>query len=176
MPVSGDIERALSDIRAKLTPEFQRRQATGLVPKPRYPVLANMPLHALYRRYNVWRIRKDNPGLPLYEVAVRAGAQPNGPLEDVDIRKTLAASCSRDYKEAETIIDFVGRGLFPVPRADMAQNGACLDQSDEAHGEVVPLDADTMSLWLDRIYADEPERAEYHKATILPTLRAELPD
>ena len=173
IPFNGDIDRTLAELRGVLKPAFHEMQLAQGPSKAKYPVLVTTPLNALYRRYNIWRIKRDNPKLSLHEVALMGGALPSGPIEDNDVRRSLAAGCSRDLKDAKTLIDHVGRGFFPVlsekhiPPSPLSFSSA--DEGEPAD-EPESATAEEMALWLDQLYRDEPVKAASYKAAILPAL------
>lgn len=80
VPLNGDIERHLSKVRSLLRPAFDGFHSEGGPSQARYPIAATIPLNALYKRYNIWRVRQDNPDLKLHEVGIYGGLMPNGPM------------------------------------------------------------------------------------------------
>lgn len=171
VPFNGDIERTLSEMRTVLSAAFSAQGLDAGPSRARFPVLLTSPLHSLYRRYQVFRARRDNPDLTLHEVGLIAGLLPNGPLEDFDVRRVLAATTSRYLKEATFIVEQVGRGLFPV----MNQQQLTQVQAGVTVDAVVDDDLETtspeeMAQWIDRVYRNDPERAQKYRAEILPRL------
>ena len=168
LPVYGDIERSLSEIRAVLGPVLKELRQQGSRSRARYPVAATMPLNALYKCYNVWRVRRDNPNMKLHEVALCGGLLPNGPLDMADVKRTLAAAASRYIREADNIIENVGRGQFPVKTPTHTQ----VVPEDDAP-ELTHVEPDEMREWLKTIHASERGLVDKYMSSVLPALRAE---
>ena len=168
IPFNGDVDRTLAELRSILTPAFKDMQLELGPSRARYPVQVTTPLYALHRRYAVWRARQDNPELKLHEVALLAGIPANGPEDDPDVKRVLAATASRCIKEADVIIEQAGHGLFPITNAKQlaqAQNNHCVDDADWADDRA-DLSENDLAAWLDKIHADNPERAAQYKAQI----------
>lgn len=175
VPFNGDMDRTLSELRSVLSAAFEKQGISAGPSRARYPVLLTTPLHALYRRYQVWCARRDNPGSTWNEVGLIAGLLPSGPLEDPDVRQSFTSSTSRYYKEAKCITEHVGRGLFPVMNDKQLElNTGEPDPAAEANDESA-LDALTgpeeMAEWIDRVYRNDPERAARYRAELLPRLQ-----
>jgi hypothetical protein len=175
VPFNGDIDRTLSELRSVLSAAFEEQRLNAGPSRARYPVLLTTPLHTLYRRYQVWCARRDNPDLPLHEVGLIAGLLPSGPVEDFDVRRSFASTVSRYYKEAKCIIEHVGRGLFPV--MNPKQLGSTLgepgtdveaEHEDASNAGIGP---EEMAAWIDRVYHNDPERAARYRAELLPRLQ-----
>jgi hypothetical protein len=168
LPVYGDIERSLSEIRAVLGPVLKQRREEVSPSRARYPIAATMPLNALYKCYNIWRVRRDNPDMKLHEVALCGGLLPNGPLDMADVKRTLAAAAARYIREANTIIENVGRGQFPVKSTAQANQ---LPEEDTA--EPAYVEPEEMREWIKTIHATEPDLVEKYVRSVLPALRNE---
>lgn len=170
IPFNSDIERCLSEIRAVLGPVFSEMRADEGPSRARYPVASTVPLTALYKCYNIWRVRRDNPDLKLHEVALYGGLLPNGPIEMADVKRTLAAAASRYLREANAIIDNVGRGQFPVKGP--AQSAQSVEDQSTLEAEPAHVDPDEMREWIKSIHKTEPELADKYVSKVLPMLRA----
>ncbi len=174
VPRNGDIERHLSKIRSLLRPGFNGFQSEGGPSQARYIIAATIPLNALYKRYNIWRVRQDNPDLKLHEVGIYGGLMPNGPLDSVDVKRTLAAAASRYIREANSIIDNVGRGQFPVKGPSQSKLVASYRIMPEP--EPVHVEPDEMREWIESIHRREPELVRKYIGEVLPMLRAAWED
>lgn len=170
IPLAGDLERSLSEIRALIGPAFRDMREEEGPSRACYPVAATMPLNSLYKCYNVWRVRRDNPTLKLHEIALCGGLLPNGPIEMADVKRVLAAAASRYIREAEAIIDNVGRGKFPVK--GQAVEIQSEDDTSTSHDDLVHVDPEEMKEWLKSIHQSEPALVERYVSTVLPMLRA----
>jgi hypothetical protein len=168
IPLTGDIERHLSQIRALVGPAVRNFQSDDGPSRARYPIVTTMPLSALYRCYNIWRVRRDHPNLKLHEVALYGGLVPNGPIEMADVKRTLAAAASRHIREATAIIENVGRGQFPVKGPAQSEIAVGI----RAEAEPVHVGPEEMGEWIKSIHKQEPELVKKYMHTVLPMLRA----
>lgn len=114
IPFRGDIEQTLAGLRKLLNENVAEFQSKQGVSRARYPVIGKPVLSALHKRYRVLRIRRDNPGMKLHEIADAAGIQVKGDPGDTDTKNRKAATVSRYYREADCIVHHAGMGLFPV--------------------------------------------------------------
>lgn len=178
VPFNGDLERTLSELRSVLAHAFDEQGLSAGPSRARFPVLLTTPLHTLYRRYQVWCARRDNPDAPLHEIGLIAGLLPSGPLENFDVRRNFASVTSRYYKEADYIVKQAGRGLFPVMNSlQLAQVQAGKDfaaETEAADAADQWTSAEEMSEWINRVYHNDPERAQRYRIEILPRLRLGL--
>lgn len=177
VPFNGDVERTLSEMRAVLSKAFVEQGLSCGTSKARYPVRLNTSLTSLYRRYCVWRIRRDNPNLSLVEVGRKANLEPNGPIGDVDVRQAYVSSISRDLRHADHIISQVGRGLFPIMTPQQLENieaGVSLTAYSNDEGSLEVAEPGDMARWIDEIHKDDPERAKLYKADLLARMRQGL--
>lgn len=171
VPFNGDIERTLSELRSVLSAAFEAQGLDAEPSRARFPVQLTTPLHALYRRYQVWCAKRDNADAKLHEIGLIAGLLPSGPLEDYDARRSFAAATSRYLKEAEFIIRQVGRGHFPIMNPQQlaqVQAGIAVDVADD--DEMETTSRDEVAQWIDRVYHNDPDRAERYRAEILPRM------
>ncbi len=114
IPFRGDIEQTLAGLRKLLSKNADAFKSEQGVSRARYPVLGKPVLAALHKRYQVYRIRREEPQLTLHEIADVLGIQVKGDPDDADTKMRKSATVSRYYKEARYIVDFTGRGLFPI--------------------------------------------------------------
>lgn len=92
--------------------------------KARYKLLSIPDIDSLEKAKDCYTLRRDNPKMPLWEVArlARIGqrisdAELAGPDKQgiSSVKAALTAAASRKLRHAELIIEGVGKGLFPVP-------------------------------------------------------------
>lgn len=175
VPFNGDMDRTLSELRSVLSAAFEEQRLNAGPSRAKYPVLLTTPLHALYRRYQVWCALRDNPDLHLHEIGLIAGLLPSGPLEDPDFRRSFASTVSRYLKEATHIIEHVGRGLFPVmnpKQLELTAGKADIDvEADDESASDAWTGPEEMAAWIDRVYRNDPERAARYRAEVLPRLQ-----
>lgn len=174
IPLNGDFERHISKIRALLRPAFDDFHSEEGPSRARYPIAATVPLSALYKRYNIWRVRQDNPDLKLHEVGLLGGLMPSGDIHLTDVKRSLAAAASRYIREANSIIDNVGRGQFPVKGP--AQSKPIAGDLAMPAPEPVHVGPEEMGEWIKSIHRNEPELVHKYLGKVLPMLRAAWED
>jgi hypothetical protein len=91
--------------------------------KARYKLLSIPDTDSIEKTLKVYKLRRDNPKMPLWEIARLANvgrrysdatmAQSERGVSS--LKAALTAAASRKLRHAEMIIDGVGRGVFPVP-------------------------------------------------------------
>lgn len=114
IPLNGDLEQALSELRHLLRPEMAEYQAERGPSRALYPVYANTAVSALHTIYTVWRTRKEHPELLNFEIIDFITGDLGKITNDPQMKQAKSSSVSRYVRKAECIIDYVGRGLFPV--------------------------------------------------------------
>jgi hypothetical protein len=123
IPVTGDLDRTLAEMRKILKGAFERARKQRLKETPQsdprsravYPVHAKPVLTALHERLVTHRVRKANPTASLYEIAEKTGIAEltGGKKGDADHQGAVRARVSRTLKEARALIYNVGEGRFP---------------------------------------------------------------
>jgi len=117
IPVHQDFEKSIEEVRKFLR---QAKAAQQNSPRRKYDVTALFPvftkpvLTALEKAYRVWSIRRENADLPLAEIAVRAGLSARTDNKDTATRSANASLASRALKQSTLIIEWAGKGVFPV--------------------------------------------------------------
>ena len=114
IPFRGDIEQTLAGLRKLLSKNADAFKSEQGVSRARYPVIGKPVLPALHKRYRVYRIRREQPNLSLHQIADVAGIPVKGDPNDTDTKNRKSVTVSRYYKEAKYIVEFAGRGLFPI--------------------------------------------------------------
>lgn len=117
IPVHQDFEKSLEEVR-----KFLRQAKEAQCNSPRrnhdvtalFPVFTKPVLTALEKAYRVWRLRLDHPDLPLADVAVNAGIAARANNKDIATRSANASSASRALKQASFLVEWSGKGVFPV--------------------------------------------------------------
>lgn len=109
VPVTGDLERSLSEIRSLLQPVMQQFRMEVGPSQARYPVAQKPVLSSLHKLLQLHRLRKEHPdlaGWQLYDLLPHASVhQP---------KEVKASTVSRSLKQAKFLIEQVGNGIFPV--------------------------------------------------------------
>jgi len=119
IPVTGDIDRTMAELRKLLKPAFEmeqeRRQKLGISTsgqsRAKYQVYKTPHPLALYRCLKVWRMRQENPKISNFEIGVKAGLAKKS--ESADVINVVGAKVGRYLREAEALIYNVGFGRFP---------------------------------------------------------------
>lgn len=114
IPFRGDIEQTLAGLRKLLNDNADAFKSDQGVSRARYPVIGKPVLPALHKRYQVYRTRRENPGMTQPEIADALGIKIEEDYGDADAKNRKGAIISRYYKEAESLIYHAGIGLFPV--------------------------------------------------------------
>ncbi len=123
VPVTGDLDRTMSELRKMLKPAFDhvrkkrlhRRDTTNSYSRARYPVFTKPVLTALHDRLMVFRARNERPSASLYELGEITGivSRTTGDKHDADHRNRVRALVGRALNEAKALVHNVGEGRFP---------------------------------------------------------------
>lgn len=117
LPLNRDFDELLADLRQMLMPLRKQVPLTPSTGQARYPVSAKPVLSSLHQHHQLWTLRKQHPDVPLHELADMAGIEPSGEDErGVDVKQVKASTASRYLKQARCIIDYVGKGYFPITK------------------------------------------------------------
>jgi hypothetical protein len=117
MPLEGDLQRTVAELRELLTPSFKQISRKDNRPShARYQVASKPVLTSLYQHWLAHRARKEHPDVPLYQLADLAGiAADAGRDGDSRFSKILKTNKIRRYlKGSEALIHNVGLGKFPL--------------------------------------------------------------
>lgn len=119
IPVTGDIDRTMAELRKLLKPAFdeerKRRKEAGISKlgqsRAKYQVHKTPYPESLYQILKVWNERKKDLSLSLFEVGMNAGLSTE--TRSDDLVNVVGATVSRYLREAEALIYNVGQGRFP---------------------------------------------------------------
>ena len=114
IPLNGDLEQAMSELKHLLKPEMVQFKAEQGPSRALYPVFANPPLSSLHTVFTVWRAHRNRPDLTLFELADFIDGKLGIVQNDADTKKTKSATIGRYLGKAKTIIEYAECGLFPV--------------------------------------------------------------
>lgn len=127
IPVHQDFDKSIEEVRAYLR-QAKQRQHVNPDYEARYPVFTKPVLTALEKTYQAWILRKSHPEMPLAELAVEAGLAARADNTDTANKSANASAASRALNQATLLIEWVGKGIFPVTSksqelraADMAE-------------------------------------------------------
>lgn len=123
IPVTGDLDRVLREMRNILKDGFQRerdrrREQGNARRSPTaalYPVKGKPVVSTLWRRLCVWQHLQRDPGADKFLVGVACGHIHQTDVEKADAyrRNMVKTEVSKDYKEAGRLIRNVIKGRFP---------------------------------------------------------------
>lgn len=126
IPLQGDLEQVMAEMKQLLKPAMSKFKAEQGPSRARYPVFGKPVLSSLYMHYTVWRARRDNPGLKLYQIADIAGVMASLGENDAHTKSVKSASVSRFLRQAEIIIEFAAQGIFPVMNENQREQAQTL--------------------------------------------------
>ncbi len=78
-------------------------------------------LISLHQHWQVWRLRKQNPNIKLHEIADEVGITADD-KDGKDPKQLKAIMVSRYIRQAKTLIEYVGKGLFPITNSYQLKN------------------------------------------------------
>ena len=117
VPLDGDLQRTVAELRELLTPSFKQISRKDDRPShARYQVASKPVLTSLYQHWLAHRARKEHPDVPLHELADLAGISADAGRDGTDrISKILKTNKIKRYlKGSEALIHHVGLGKFPL--------------------------------------------------------------
>jgi len=123
IPVTGDIDRTMAELRKMLKPAFalerQRREEKGIAragySRAKYQVRGNPIPESLFRCLKVWEAKKAFPKASNFDLAYESGliSLMERRSEEPDLINVVGATVSRYVREAKALIANVGEGRFP---------------------------------------------------------------
>jgi hypothetical protein len=109
IPMTGDLERSLTEIRALLQPILKSNRIVAGPSKARYPVASKPVLSSLYKIYNIYRASKKYPDMKPWEIFEHLEMS-----TAVQSKESQSSTISRALNQANFLIEHVGAGIFPV--------------------------------------------------------------
>lgn len=109
VPLTGDLERTLVELRAVLQPAFQEYRLEKGPSQAKYPVATKPVPSSLHKLYRIHRAHKEHPDLTqseLFDFLKISSATQS--------KETQASTISRSLKMTKILIEQVGNGIFPV--------------------------------------------------------------
>lgn len=116
IPVTGDINRTLAELRKLLMPLYRaNKDNTSGISKARYQVHTKPVLSSLHKQWVLWQAKRDNPSANLSELADIVRSQSTGArsADSSDYDYATASAVSRSLALASALIENVGKGRFP---------------------------------------------------------------
>jgi hypothetical protein len=121
VPVSGDLDRILAEIRNKLGKQMRgRRDPDANASRAKYKVIGSPRLTMLEKQLRVYRLREKYATTTKVELAYEIGM-----LKETDTRfnpDTITAQVSTYYKEACNIVENLVTGRFPDDTKSLKNN------------------------------------------------------
>lgn len=121
LPVDRDVDEMLAELKALLKPLRKQVPVRQSDRRARYEVATKPVLSSLHQHWLVWRLRKQNPDMKLYEIADEVGITADD-KDGKDPKQLKAIMVSRYIKQSKTLIEYVGKGVFPVMNSFQAKN------------------------------------------------------
>lgn len=87
---------------------------SGPLLKPKYAPLGYPNLKLLHLRYKLLILVQTRPDLPLWRILDLSEGHSAGALQGIEERGQKSMVAHRYYREARCIVEYVGKGLFPV--------------------------------------------------------------
>ena len=121
VPVSGDLDRIVAEIRNKLGKQMRgRRDPYANASRAKYKVIDSPRLSALDKQLRIYRLREKYATTTKVELAYEIGM-----LKETDTRfnpDTITAQVSTYYKEACNIVENLVSGRFPDTTKSLKDN------------------------------------------------------
>ena len=109
----SDIERALAEVRNILRKPENNMRNKG-ASQALYQVFTKPVLTSLYLHHKVYTLARAHSGMAMHEIGYKAGVMPSVTPSDPEAKAKLASVTGRIMRQAERIIEYVGKGVFPV--------------------------------------------------------------
>ena len=117
IPVHQDFDKSIEEVRSFLKQAKREQQLSSRSASDNtaiLPVFTKPVLTALEKAYQAWRLRNTEPDMALAEIAVKAGLAARPDNKDTANRSANASAASRALKQASLLVEWVGKGVFPV--------------------------------------------------------------
>jgi len=119
LPINRDVEGMVAELKQLLLPLQEGVGMRRPSSRARYEVARKPVLSSLHQHWKIWTLRKQHPRKALHEIATLAGIKV-GEKNFSDTNQVKAITVSRYLRQAKTLIEFVGMGLFPVMKPEQA--------------------------------------------------------
>jgi len=117
LPLTRDFDRLTAELKQILKPLRKKVPVKRPTKGAKYNVVTRHVLSSLHQHHKVWRLSKEHPELPQHEIADLAGITIDDENQSgTDAKAVKAIIVSRYMKQARCLIDYVGKGYFPVTR------------------------------------------------------------
>lgn len=119
LPIDRDVDEMLAELKQLLKPLRKQIPVRDSCKRARYEVATKPVLSSLHQHWQVYNLRRQHPTKPLHEIADIAGVLVDG-TSFTDVKQVKAISVNRTLKQANCLIDYVGKGHFPITRPEQA--------------------------------------------------------
>lgn len=116
LPVDRDVDEMLAELKQLLKPLRKHVPVRDDGKRAKYEVATKPVLSSLHQHWQVWRLKKQKPDMKLHEIADEVGITADD-KEGKDPKQLKAIIVSRYKRQAETLIEYVGKGIFPITSA-----------------------------------------------------------
>lgn len=113
LPVHRDVDDMLAELKALLKPLRKHAPLRKSDNRAKYEVATKPVLSSLHQHWQVWRLKNQKPDMKLHEIADEVGITADD-KEGKDPKQLKAIIVSRYKRQAETLIEYVGKGIFPI--------------------------------------------------------------
>lgn len=119
LPVDRDVDELLAELKQLLKPLRKQLPVRATDKRAKYEVATRPILSSLYQHWQVWRLRKQNPEMKLHDIADEVGIAADDKNGN-DPKQLKAIAVSRNMRQAKTLIEYVGKGIFPITKPAQA--------------------------------------------------------
>jgi hypothetical protein len=116
LPVDRDVDEMLAELKQLLKPLRKHVPVRDDGKRAKYEVATKPVLISLHQHWQVLRLKKKKPDMKLHEIADEIGITADGKNEE-NPKELKAIKVSRYVRQAKTLIEYVGKGIFPITSA-----------------------------------------------------------
>lgn len=120
LPINRDVEGMVAELKQLLLPLQEGVGMRRPSSRARYEVARKSVLSSLHQHWKIWTLRKQHPRKKLHELADLAGIVVDT-RQGADSKTVKAIVVSRYLNQAKTLIEYVGKGIFPITKPDQAK-------------------------------------------------------
>jgi hypothetical protein len=113
LPVDRDVDELLAELKALLKPLRKQVSVRESDKRAKYEPATRPVLHSLHQHWQVYRLQKQKPDMKLHEIGDEIGIIVDE-KDGADPKAVKAATVSRYLKQANTLIEYAGKGIFPI--------------------------------------------------------------
>lgn len=118
----ADLEKVLAEAENVIKAHYRGRsfhsRSGEKISRSLYPVFTKPVLQSLHQHYVALQLSKHPDGLKRHDIAQMSGAYATQGDQDAYWRKIAGSIGSREVNQAEMMVKYVGKGVFPVTTAE----------------------------------------------------------